>query len=93
MDKLEHTFKTLGKFLAIASAVKLYKIIYGDDIPQIEIIRILNDLQIISDDYLHPKYVIKKEVNFSDDFPNTENGSYYTSYDADVVDDNNDIGC
>lgn len=61
MDKLEHTFKTLGKFLAIASAVKLYKEIYGDDIPQIEILRILNDLQIISDDYLYPKYSIKNQ--------------------------------
>lgn len=72
MTNLEHTFRILGKFLAIASAVKVYKEIYGDDIPQIEIIRILNDLQVISDDYLYPKYSIKNQESLILDTDNED---------------------
>lgn len=75
---MEHVFRTLGKFLAISSAVKVYRGLYGDDIPQIEITRILNDLQATSNDYLFPKYVLKDNSLLDD---------------VDIIDNSNDIGC
>ena|SRR4030042_3509285 len=61
MTKLEHTFRTLGKFLAMTSALKVMKEFYGEDIPKDKLMTILNELGTISDDYLYPKYILKRE--------------------------------
>ena len=59
MDKLEHTFKVIGKFLSMASVSKVLIDFYGEDIPKERMLIILKELGNISNDYLYPKYNLK----------------------------------
>lgn len=76
---MEHAFKTLGKFLAIASAARVYREVYGSVLSEEIYNSIINDLQVTSDDYLYPKYVVENNNNLLDD--------------VDIIDNNNDVGC
>lgn len=59
MDTTEHICRALGRFLAITSTARVYKELYGNDIPYKKLVNILNMLQETSDEYLYPKYEIK----------------------------------
>jgi len=59
MTKLDHTFRTIGKFLSIASASKVLKEFYGEEIPKERMFTIIKELEDISNDYLYPKYILK----------------------------------
>ena len=59
MTKLDHSFRTMGKFLSIASASKVLREFYGEEIPKERMLAILKELGDISNDYLYPKYVFK----------------------------------
>ena len=59
MTKLDHTFRTIGKFLSIASASKVLREFYGEEIPKERMLAILKELGDISNYYLYPKYVFK----------------------------------
>ena len=86
MDKSENAFITLGKFLAIASAVKVYRQTYSNEIPEEIMTKLLNELETISNNYLNPLYTIKYDKD--DDWGIIP---YDTNYDED--DFLNDIGC
>lgn len=85
MDNMEHTYRILGKFLAIASAARVYREIYGDVLSGGVYNGIINDLQNTLNDYLYPKYVLENS-NLLDDVD-------FDTYDADIVDNSNDVGC
>lgn len=67
MTNLEHSFRTLNKFLAIASAARVYRKIYGDVLSEGVYNGIINDLQNTSDDYLYPKYILDDNTNNYDE--------------------------
>jgi|SRR3972149_10801550 len=59
MNKLEHTYITMGKFLSMASSSKILMDFYGDEIPKEKMMVIIKNLRDISNDYLYPKYILK----------------------------------
>ena len=59
MSKLEYTFRTMGKFLSMASVSKVLIDLYGEDIPKERMLIILKELVNISNDYLYPKGNLK----------------------------------
>ena len=69
MDRTEHTYITISKFLSMASASKILIDFYGENIPKEKMIVILKNLRDISNDYLYPKYALKngflEEINES----------------------------
>ena len=70
MDKLDHTFRTMSKFLSIASASKVLREFYGEEIPKERMLAIVKELEDISNDYLYPKYILKGSslVDINDQF-------------------------
>jgi len=70
MTKLDHTYVTMGKFLSIASASKVLREFYGEEIPKERMLAIVKELEDISNDYLYPKYILKGSslVDINDQF-------------------------
>ena len=84
MDTTEHICRALGRFLAITSTARVYKELYGNDIPYKKLVNILNMLQETSDEYLYPLYKIE-----TDKFT----GFYaHEDYEGDDF-DTNDVDC
>ena len=75
MDNTEHVCRALGRFLAITSTARVYKELYGNDIPYKKLVNILNMLQETSDEYLYPKYIINKNT-LLENFPSSEDEDY-----------------
>ena len=70
MDKLEHTFKVIGKFLSMASVSKVLIDFYGEDISKERMLIILKELVNISNDYLYPKNGFLEEINNNIEYKN-----------------------
>jgi len=100
VTKLDHTFRTLGKFLAISSASKVLREVYGEDIPKERVLAIIKELEDISNDYLYPKYILKGssliDINDYEDINNyrTESdnmiplGDWHNDGDYECMEDN-----
>ena len=74
MTKLDHTFRTMGKFLSMASASKVLREVYGEEIPKERMVVILKELEDITNDYLYPKYVLKGSSLINDEYVEDNDG-------------------
>ena len=100
MDKSEYAFRTLGKFLAVASITKAYTNMYKKDVPKHYLETIAEELTIILEEYTKIKVEDSKE-DISKLWYSSEDEDYFSDwgvipYDTNIYDEDdflNDVGC